>query len=132
MHSVPGRATRSGRAEVVRVEKPWGYEIIWAHTDRYVGKILHINAGHALSVQYHEVKDETVYLLSGELVYRVWENGRPTDVGLRVGQAFRIVPHTIHQMEAVTDCDVLEASTPHLDDVVRLQDRYGREGTSAP
>jgi mannose-6-phosphate isomerase len=133
MQSVPKQSTRgSGRAEVVRVEKPWGYEIIWAHTDRYVGKILHINAGHALSVQYHETKDETVYLLSGELIYRVWENDRPKDVGLKVGQAFRIMPHTIHQMEAVTDCDVLEASTPHLHDVVRLQDRYGREGTSAP
>jgi mannose-6-phosphate isomerase len=133
MQSLPKRgAAASGRARVVRVEKPWGYEIIWAHTDRYVGKILHINAGHALSVQYHETKDETVYLLSGELIYRVWENDRPTDVGLKVGQAFRITPHTIHQMEAVTDCDVLEASTPHLDDVVRLQDRYGREGTSAP
>jgi mannose-6-phosphate isomerase len=123
---------RSGRAEVVRVEKPWGYEIIWARTDSYAGKILHINAGHALSVQYHEVKDETVYLLSGDIIYRVWENGRPKDVGLKVGQAFRITPHTIHQMEAVTDCDLLEASTPHLDDVVRLQDRYGREGTKAP
>jgi len=134
MQSVPNHRTHasSGRADVVRVDKPWGYEIIWAHTDRYVGKILHINAGHALSVQYHEVKDETVYLLSGELVYRVWEDGRPTDVGLKMGQAFRITPHTIHQMEAITDCDVLEASTPHLDDVVRLQDRYGREGTSAP
>ncbi len=132
MQSVPGRDARSGRAEVVRVEKPWGYEIIWAHTDRYVGKILHINAGHALSVQYHETKDETVYLLSGELIYRVWEDGRPKDVDLKVGEAFRITPHTIHQMEAVTDCDVLEASTPHLDDVVRLQDRYGREGTRAP
>jgi mannose-6-phosphate isomerase len=122
----------SGRAEVVRVEKPWGYEIIWARTNSYVGKILHINAGHALSVQYHEVKDETVYLLSGEIIYRIWENDRPKDVGLTVGQAFRITPHTIHQMEAVTDCDVLEASTPHLDDVVRIKDRYGREGTSAP
>ena len=133
MPSVPDRETRrSGRAEVVRVEKPWGYEIIWAHTDSYVGKILHINAGHALSVQYHEAKDETVYLLSGELICRVWENDRPKDVGLKVGEALRITPHTIHQMEAVTDCDVLEASTPHLGDVVRLEDRYGREGTSAP
>jgi mannose-6-phosphate isomerase len=133
MQSVPDRGTgASGRAKVVRVEKPWGHEIIWAHTDRYVGKILHIKAGHALSVQYHQVKDETVYLLSGNLVYRVWENGRPNDVGLEVGQAFRITPRTIHQLEAVTDCDVLEASTPHLDDVIRLEDRYGREGTSAP
>ena len=125
-------ASASGRANVVRVDKPWGYEIIWAHTDSYAGKILHITAGHSLSVQYHEVKDETVYLLSGEIIYRVWENGAPRDVGLKVGQSYRITPHTIHQMEAVTDCDVLEASTPHLDDVVRLKDRYGRECTSAP
>ena len=132
MQPVPNQGARAGRANVVRVDKPWGYEIIWAHTDNYVGKILHITAGHALSVQYHEVKDETVYLLSGELICRVWENGSPKDVGLKVGQSYRITPHTIHQMEAVTDCDVLEASTPHLDDVVRLKDRYGREGTSAP
>ena len=132
MQPVPNQGARAGRANVVRVDKPWGYEIIWAHTDNYVGKILHITAGHALSVQYHEVKDETVYLLAGELIYRVWENGSPTDVGLKVGQSYRITPHTIHQMEAVTDCDVLEASTPHLDDVIRLKDRYGREGTSAP
>lgn len=124
----------SGRAPVRRVEKPWGYEIIWAHTEQYVGKILHIEAGHALSVQYHEVKDETVYLLSGELRYWVQRPGedRLEDQRLRPGDAFRITPGTVHYMEAVTDCDVLEASTPHLDDVVRLQDRYGRAGTSAP
>ena len=126
----------SGRSEITRVPKPWGHELIWAKTDQYVGKILHINAGHSLSVQYHNLKDETVYLLSGDLIYRVWdgtgENARPVDVGLTIGQAFRITPHTVHQMEAVTDCDVLEVSTPHLDDVVRLQDRYGRQGTSAP
>jgi quercetin dioxygenase-like cupin family protein len=97
-----------------------------------VGKILHINAGHALSVQYHNVKDETVYLLSGELIYRVWENDQPRNVELRIGEAFRITPRTVHQMEAITDCDILEASTPHLDDVVRLEDRYGRQGTNAP
>jgi mannose-6-phosphate isomerase len=124
----------SGRSDVRRVEKPWGHEIIWAHTDRYVGKVLHINAGHALSVQYHERKDETVYLLSGEMKYWVKLDGDSElrDVRLSVGQAFRITPGTIHYMEAVTDCDVLEASTPELDDVVRLKDRYGREGTSAP
>ena len=122
----------SGRREVRTVHKPWGHETIWAHTDRYVGKILHIKAGHALSVQYHELKDETVYLLSGEMIYRVQQDGELRDVQLRVGEAFRITPGTIHQMEAVTDCDVLEASTPELDDVVRLSDRYGREGTSAP
>ena len=122
----------SGRAEVRTVEKPWGRETIWAHTDRYVGKIIHIKAGHALSVQYHERKDETVYLLRGEIRYCVQVDGELRDVGLRVGDAFRVTPGTVHFMEAVTDCDVLEASTPELDDVVRLKDRYGREGTSAP
>jgi mannose-6-phosphate isomerase-like protein (cupin superfamily) len=122
----------SGRGEVKVVPKPWGHEIIWAHTDRYVGKVLHINAGHALSVQYHERKDETVYLLSGELIYWVKLDGELRDVKLKVGDAFRITPGTVHYMEAVTDCDVLEASTPDLDDVVRLSDRYGREGTNAP
>ena len=126
----------SGPTRPEHVPKPWGHETIWAHTDSYVGKILHIKANQALSVQYHNVKDETVYLLSGELIYRVWEgtgdNKQPRDVGLKIGEAFRITPGTIHQMEAITDCDILEVSTPHLDDVVRLEDRYGRKGTSAP
>jgi mannose-6-phosphate isomerase len=122
----------SGRVPVTRVPKPWGYEIIWAHTHRYVGKVLHINAGHALSVQYHERKDETVYLLSGEMKYWVKLGDQLEDVRLSQGDAFRITPGTVHYMEAITDCDILEASTPELDDVVRLQDRYGREGTSAP
>ena len=122
----------SGRAEVKHVPKPWGHETIWAHTDRYVGKILHIKAGQALSVQYHERKDETVYLLSGELIYWVQQEGEMKDMKLRKGESFRITPGTIHYMEAVTDVDVLEASTPELDDVVRLKDRYGREGTSHP
>jgi mannose-6-phosphate isomerase len=122
----------SGRSPVKRVPKPWGYEIIWAHTDRYVGKVLHINAGHALSVQYHNQKDETVYLLSGEMKYWVKLGDELEDVRLKQGDAFRITPGTVHYMEAITDCDILEASTPELDDVVRIQDRYGREGTSAP
>jgi mannose-6-phosphate isomerase len=122
----------SGKTPVKRVPKPWGYEIIWAHTDRYVGKVLHINAGHALSVQYHNHKDETIYLLSGEMTYWVKLGGELEDVRLTQGDAFRITPGTVHYMEAITDCDILEASTPELDDVVRLQDRYGREGTSAP
>jgi len=122
----------SGRSTIKTVPKPWGHETIWAHTDAYVGKILHIKANQALSVQYHNVKDETVYLLSGQLIYRIWENDQPKDVDLKIGEAFRITPGTVHQIEAVTDCDILEVSTPHLDDVVRLQDRYGREGTSAP
>jgi mannose-6-phosphate isomerase len=122
----------SGRFATTHVPKPWGHETIWAKTDAYVGKILHIKAGEALSVQYHKVKDETVYLLSGELKYRIWENDKPMDVDLAIGDAFRVTPGTVHQMEAVTDCDILEVSTPHLDDVVRIKDRYGREGTSAP
>jgi quercetin dioxygenase-like cupin family protein len=128
----PGEYGVSGRADVKRVPKPWGHELIWAHTDRYVGKIIHIKAGHELSVQYHNRKDETVHLLSGELLYRVHDGSELRDVGLRAGESFRVTPGTIHQMVAITDCDVLEASTPDLDDVVRLSDRYGREGTSAP
>ena len=123
---------RSGSVEVITVPKPWGHETIWAHTDRYVGKILHINAGHSLSVQYHNRKDETVHLLNGELIYRVKLGQELEDMRLTRGQSFRITPGTVHQMEAITDCDILEASTPELEDVVRLQDRYGREGTSAP
>jgi mannose-6-phosphate isomerase-like protein (cupin superfamily) len=122
----------SGRVEVRQVEKPWGHETIWAHTDRYVGKVLHIRAGHALSVQYHNRKDETIHLLTGEMIYRVKDGDELRDMRLRAGESFRNEPGTVHQMEAVTDCDVLEASTPDLDDVVRLSDRYGREGTSAP
>ncbi|MBA3403390.1 MAG: cupin domain-containing protein [Gemmatimonadaceae bacterium] len=121
-----------GPVDVITVPKPWGHETIWAHTDRYVGKILHIKAGHALSIQYHNRKDETVHLLSGTLVYRVQRGETLDDMHLERGDSFRITPGTIHQMEAITDCDVLEASTPELDDVVRLSDRYGREGTSAP
>ncbi|MFN8570749.1 MAG: cupin domain-containing protein [Gemmatimonadaceae bacterium] len=122
----------SGRVDVKHVPKPWGHETIWAHTERYVGKILHIKAGHALSVQYHNVKDETVYLLTGTMKYWVDTDGELRDVQLKQGDAFRITPGTVHYMEAVTDCDILEASTPELDDVVRIKDRYGREGTSAP
>ena len=114
-----------------RVEKPWGYEIIWVKTDRYVGKILHIEAGHALSLQYHKVKEETIRLNSGRLALDVEEEG--TDrrtITLLPGDSFHIRPGTIHRMTAEETCDVLEVSTPELDDVVRLEDRYGREGTS--
>ena len=127
-----GESARSGPVEVVTVPKPWGHETIWAHTDKYVGKILHVKAGHALSVQYHNHKDETIHLLSGELIYRVKLGQKLEDVVLKRGESFRITPGTVHQMEAVTDCEILEASTGELDDVVRIQDRYGREGTSAP
>lgn len=124
----------SGRVTVTHVPKPWGHEIIWAKTEQYVGKILHVNAGHSLSVQYHNQKDETVYLLSGELIYWVKLPGSTElqDMKLKAGESFRIAPRTIHYIEAISDCDILEASTPHLDDVVRIKDRYGREGTTAP
>lgn len=125
----------SGRVNVTIVPKPWGHEVIWAHTDRYVGKVLHIKAGHALSVQFHNRKDETIHLLSGEMIYRVRDGDDMSplrDVHLNVGESFRNRPGLVHEMEAVTDCEVLEASTPEVDDVVRLSDRYGREGTDAP
>jgi len=110
-----------------RVEKPWGYELIWAETDLYVGKILHVNAGEALSVQMHEVKDETLHLLSGDIRLEVGTSPDGLeDVRLGKGESFRVAPRTVHRIVAVTDADVLEASTPHLADVVRFQDRYGR------
>ena len=117
----------------VRVEKPWGYELIWAHTGRYVGKILHINKGHALSLQYHLRKDETVHVLSGEMLFQTGGEGEPlVETLLKPGDSFHITPLLRHRMTAQSDCDILEASTPELDDVVRLEDRYGRAGTSNP
>ena len=110
-----------------RVEKPWGYELIWAETDEYVGKLLHIQAGEALSLQYHERKDETIHLLSGEMLFSAGSSASELeDINLRTGESFHVSTGTVHRMIAITDCDVLEASTPHLDDVVRLEDRYGR------
>jgi mannose-6-phosphate isomerase len=111
-----------------RVDKPWGHELIWAHTDRYVGKILHVKAGHLLSVQYHHVKDETMHVLSGELILRTWDraDGPAVERRFQAGDSVHIPPPTIHQIEAVVDSDVLEASTPELDDLVRVRDRYGR------
>ncbi|MGH7852320.1 MAG: cupin domain-containing protein [Candidatus Binatia bacterium] len=109
------------------VEKPWGYEIIWAHTERYVGKVLHINKGESLSYQYHVVKDETIRLLTGVLEMDVERAGEePRKLRLAPGECLHIVPGMKHRMIAVEDCDVLEVSTPELDDVIRLEDRYGR------
>jgi mannose-6-phosphate isomerase len=108
------------------VQKPWGYEIIWAHTERYVGKILHINKGESLSYQYHVVKDETIRLLSGALEMDIETSGERRKVQLAPGECLHIVPRMKHRMIAIEDCDVLEVSTPELDDVVRLEDRYGR------
>ncbi len=118
----------TGASESVpyKVEKPWGYELIWARTDRYVGKVLHIEAGHLLSLQYHERKDETFHVLRGEIILRVKEGDRLVERRMRQGESRRVTPGTVHQMEAVVSSDLLEASTPELDDVVRLEDRYGR------
>ena len=110
-----------------RVEKPWGYELIWADTSDYVGKLLHIQAGEALSLQYHEKKDETIHLLSGEMRFSAGSSEADLeDIDLGAGESFHVSTGTVHRMVAITDCDILEASTPHLDDVVRLEDRYGR------
>jgi mannose-6-phosphate isomerase len=115
-----------------RVEKPWGYEIWWAVTDRYVGKILHVNKGERLSLQYHEQKEETCYVLSGSLLLVQGESEDSlAERVVGVGEIWHNAPGVIHTIEAVEDSDVLEASTPFLDDVVRLRDNYGREGTSA-
>ena len=109
-----------------RVEKPWGHELIWAKADRYVGKILHIEPGHVLSLQYHNKKDESIYVLSGEIMLRIQQGETLIERRVRAGEAFHIPPKQIHQFEAVVVTDLLEASTPELDDVVRLKDRYGR------
>lgn len=109
-----------------RVEKPWGHELIWARTDRYVGKILHVKAGHVLSCQYHNRKDETMHVLTGELILRTGTADHLDARPFRAGESVHIPAGMVHQIEAVTDTDVLEASTPELDDLVRLSDRYGR------
>ena len=110
-----------------RVEKPWGYEILWASTDRYVGKVLHIEAGHLLSLQYHSQKDESIYVLRGRMIFRYQNDaGELVDREMIAGEAQHVPTGLVHQFEALEHTDVLEASTAHLDDVVRLQDRYGR------
>lgn len=109
-----------------RVPKPWGYEIIWARTDRYVGKILHIEPGHVLSLQYHNLKDESIYVMAGEIILRLEQGETLIERRMRPGESFHIRPKLVHQFEAVVASDLLEASTPEIDDVVRLKDRYGR------
>jgi mannose-6-phosphate isomerase len=118
-----------------RVEKPWGYELWWARTDRYVGKILHVRRGESLSLQYHNVKDETIMLQSGRLLFETrptGEEGELRKVEMRPGDVFHITPGTLHRMTGLEDCDIVEVSTPELDDVVRLEDRYGRAGRTEP
>ena len=120
-------------SEVTKVEKPWGYELHWAKTDRYVGKLIHVNAGHALSLQYHNQKDETIFLWSGRMLFEIAEGHEGTAGGpltsreMKTGESVHVVPRTVHRMTAITDCDIFEVSTPELHDVVRLEDRYGRQ-----
>jgi mannose-6-phosphate isomerase len=110
-----------------KVDKPWGYEIIWAETPSYVGKIIHINQGERLSLQYHEVKEETIFLSRGRMQLEHFTKGESRKIfEMGPGDAFHIPPRLRHRMIAVEDCEVFEVSTPHLDDVVRLEDRYGR------
>ena len=120
------------KQSISRVEKPWGYELIWARTGDYVGKILHINKGHKLSLQYHRIKEETIFVSSGVMDF-VFENaqGELETIRLNAGEAHHIPTGKRHRMVAVEDCDVFEVSTPHLDDVVRIEDGYGRAPVSA-
>jgi len=113
-------------ADITRVDKPWGYELHRAKTDRYVGKLIHVNAGHALSLQYHNLKDETIYLHSGRLSFEIQEGQGLVRREMEPGQSVHITPKTIHRMTAIEDSDIFEVSTPELHDVVRLEDRYGR------
>ena len=113
--------------DIPKIEKPWGYELHWAKTARYVGKVLHVKAGHALSLQYHNVKDETIYLYSGRMLFEIEQNGQLQKREMRPGDRVHVTPKTVHRMTAIEDCDIFEVSTPELDDVVRLEDRYGRK-----
>jgi mannose-6-phosphate isomerase-like protein (cupin superfamily) len=118
--------------EVRKVEKPWGHELIWALTDIYAGKVLFVKAGCALSLQFHNEKDESWLVQSGRAKLELGEAGQRvlTEEVIGPGAAFHFQPGTVHRVTAIEDTTILEVSTPHLDDVVRLEDLYGREGTS--
>jgi mannose-6-phosphate isomerase len=115
-----------------RVPKPWGHELVFAETERYAGKILHIDAGHRLSLQYHERKDETLYVLSGQVYLFVEVEGVMRELKLQPGESYRIRPGVRHRLRAEAVCELVEVSSPELSDVVRLEDAYGRAGTTAP
>lgn len=118
---------------ITRISKPWGYELLWAHTDRYVGKVLHVNRGEILSLQYHEMKDETLFVVRGKVLLSLKKGEEAAELVLEEGDAFHVPPGMIHRLEALEDSDVAEVSTPELSDVVRLEDRYGRaEPTRGP
>ncbi|MDQ5871940.1 MAG: cupin domain-containing protein [Acidobacteriota bacterium] len=114
------------------VPKPWGHELIFAENDLYAGKILHLEPGQSLSLQYHERKDETIYVLNGEVSLTVDVDGEVKEFRLTAGSAYRIRPGVRHRMRAESACDLIEVSSPELDDIVRLEDAYGRAGTTAP
>jgi mannose-6-phosphate isomerase len=120
--------------EVRKVEKPWGYELIWALTDAYCGKVLFVKAGESLSLQFHRRKDESWLVQSGRAKLELGNAGESLlkEEVIGAGAAFHYRPGTVHRVTAIEDTTILEVSTPHLDDVVRLEDAYGREGTSAP
>jgi mannose-6-phosphate isomerase-like protein (cupin superfamily) len=117
-----------------KVEKPWGYELIWAEAEGYVGKLLFVKAGESLSLQFHRVKDESWLVQSGRAKLELGSAGDAvlTEEVIAGGAGFRFRPGTVHRVTALEDTTILEVSTAHLDDVVRLEDRYGREGTSEP
>lgn len=115
-----------------RVEKPWGYELIWAETERYVAKVLFIRKGESLSRQYHQKKDETFFVETGEMSLEIGKPPEARVLEMRPGDTFHCPPGTVHRMIGKTDVRVFEVSTPELDDVVRLEDSYGRMGTSTP
>jgi mannose-6-phosphate isomerase len=115
---------------VRRVDKPWGAEIIFAETDRYAGKVLIVKRGEILSLQYHEKKDETLYLYKGRVRLWIEKGGELVESEMRVGDSQHVPPHTRHRIEALEDSEIFEVSSPELDDVVRLEDRYGRAGRS--
>jgi len=115
-----------------RVEKPWGHEVIWAETDRYVAKVLFIKRGESLSRQYHLRKDETFFVETGEMRLEIGEPPDARVLEMKPGDTFHCPPKTVHRMVGKTDVRVFEVSTPELDDVVRLEDAYGRKGTSEP
>lgn len=109
-----------------KVEKPWGWELWIALSEHYAGKIIHINPGELLSLQYHKIKDESIYVLKGFLVLEIKENENLKEIKLEEGDCFRIPPGTIHRFKSSSGCDIIEVSTPQLEDVVRLEDKYGR------
>ena len=114
--------------EPQRIEKPWGFELLWARAEQYVGKILFVRAGQALSLQFHKLKDESWYVQAGRAMLEIGAPGDATPASEVVGPgaAFRLRPGTVHRVRALEDTTILEVSTPHLDDIVRLEDRYGR------